>query len=77
MYYYWALFLKVDAGDLFMVCKVTYRGLRWMFQSQWESGGVSVNLIQEKFSGHVGCKNKGFAALMQGNNSEEAWVRQF
>jgi hypothetical protein len=44
---------------------------------QWESGGVSVNLIQESFACHVGYKNKVFAALMQGNYSEEAWVRQF
>jgi len=44
---------------------------------KWESGGVSVNLIQETFACHVGCKNKIFAALMQGNNSKEAWVRQY
>jgi hypothetical protein len=44
---------------------------------QWESGGVSVNLIQETFACHVGCKDKILAALMQGNNSEEAWVRQY
>jgi len=44
---------------------------------QWESGGVSVNLIQETFACHVTCKNKIFTALMQGNNNEEAWVRQY
>lgn len=43
---------------------------------QWESGGVSVNLIQETFACHVAYKHKIFAALMQGNNIEEAWVRQ-
>jgi len=44
---------------------------------QWESGGVSVNLIQETFACHVACKNKLFTARMQGNNREEAWVRQY
>jgi hypothetical protein len=44
---------------------------------QWESGGVCVNVIQETFACHVGYKNKIFAARMQWNNSEEAWVRQY
>jgi hypothetical protein len=44
---------------------------------KWESGGVSPNLIQETFACHVVCKNKIFAARMQGNKSEEAWVRQY
>jgi hypothetical protein len=45
--------------------------------AQWESGGVTVNLIQETFTCHVVYKNKIFTAFMQGNNSEEAWVRQY
>ena len=28
---------------------------------QWESGDVCVNLIQETFNCHVGCKNNGFS----------------